>query len=146
MPRTAKVGAIYKAQNLKGGPFGLCGTPAGCKNEKKMKGSLWGHEKISPKKFFSMRFLNSVTVPKNVKGGPFAIFDIHCVAKYRNKSRGAFGAIKRVSKNLIVPKKRWGYVGILCVFSRFWTSVLFFLFVLDALLRLELLRFEVAEV
>ena len=30
-PRTAKVGAISKAQNLKGGPFGLCETPAGCK-------------------------------------------------------------------------------------------------------------------
>ena len=27
-----KVGAISKAQNLKGGPFGLCETPAGCKN------------------------------------------------------------------------------------------------------------------
>ena len=30
--------------------------------------------------------------------------------------------------------------------SKFWTSVLFFLFVLDAFLRLELLRFEVVEV
>ena len=29
------------------------------------------------------------------------------------------------------------------MFSRLWTSVLFFLFVLDALLRFELLRFEV---
>ena len=29
--RTAKVGAISKAQNLKGGPFELCETPAGCK-------------------------------------------------------------------------------------------------------------------
>ena len=43
-------------------------------------------------------------------------------------------------------EKKWGYVGILSGFSRFWTSVLFFLFVLDALLRLELLRFEVVEV
>ena len=34
-PRTAKVGAISKAQNLKGGPFGLCETPAGCKNFEK---------------------------------------------------------------------------------------------------------------
>ena len=33
------------------------------------------------------------------------------------------------------------------MFSRLWTSVLFFFhFVLDALLRLELLRFEVVEV
>ena len=30
--------------------------------------------------------------------------------------------------------------------SRFWTSVLFLLFILDALLRFELLRFEVVEV
>ena len=30
-PGTAKVGAISKAQNLKGGPFGLCETPAVCK-------------------------------------------------------------------------------------------------------------------
>ena len=37
-PRTAKVGAISKAQSLKGGPFGLCETPAGCKKfEKKLK-------------------------------------------------------------------------------------------------------------
>ena len=31
-PGTAKVGAISKAQILKGGPFGLFETPAGCKN------------------------------------------------------------------------------------------------------------------
>ena len=37
-PRTAKVGAISKAQNLKGGPFGLCETPAGCKKFKKIEG------------------------------------------------------------------------------------------------------------
>ena len=30
-PRTDKIGAIPKAQNLKGGPFGLCETPDGCK-------------------------------------------------------------------------------------------------------------------
>ena len=34
-PGTAKVGAISKAQILKGGPFGLCETPAGCKKFKK---------------------------------------------------------------------------------------------------------------
>ena len=70
-PRTAKVGAISKAQSLKGGPFGLCETPAGCKKfEKKLKG---GHEKISQKNFL-MIFLNSVTVPKNVKGGTLCNF------------------------------------------------------------------------
>ena len=72
-PGTAKVGAISKAQNLKGGPFGLCETPAGCKKFKKIEGgTLWRHEKISEK--FLMRFLNSVTVPKNVKGGTLCDF------------------------------------------------------------------------
>ena len=52
-PRTAKVGAISKAQNLKGGPFGLCETPAGCKKfEKKLKGGPFGDMKKFPKKFF----------------------------------------------------------------------------------------------
>ena len=70
-PRTAKVGAIYKAQNLEGGNFGLCETPAGCKKfEKKLKGGPFGDMKKFPK-IFLMRFLNSVTVPKNVKGGTF---------------------------------------------------------------------------
>ena len=41
-PRTAKVGAISKAQNLKGGPFGLCETPAGCKKGKKIEGEPLG--------------------------------------------------------------------------------------------------------
>ena len=47
------------------------------------------------------------------------------------------------SRRKKVPKK----VGlrIFSVFSRLWTSVLFFLFVLDELLRFELLRFEVIE-
>ena len=52
-PRTAKVGAISKAQSLKGGPFGLCETPAGCKKfEKKLKGGPFGDMKKIPKKFF----------------------------------------------------------------------------------------------
>ena len=38
-PRTAKVGAKSEAQNLKGVPFGLCETPAGCKKfEKNRRG------------------------------------------------------------------------------------------------------------
>ena len=73
-PRTPKVGAISKAQNLNGGPFGLCETPAGCKKPKKMNGGPFGDMKKFPKKNFFNEILNSVTVPKNVKGGPFAIF------------------------------------------------------------------------
>ena len=56
----------------KGDPSGFVKLQLVAKNEKKMMGSLWGHEKISQKTFL-MRFSNSVTVPKNVKGGPFAI-------------------------------------------------------------------------
>ena len=51
-PRTAKVGAISKAQNLKGGPFGLCETPAGCKKFKKFEGGPFGDVKKFPKKIF----------------------------------------------------------------------------------------------
>ena len=86
-PRTAKVGAISKAQSLKGGPFGLCETPAGCKKfEKKIEGgTLWRHEKISQKNFL-MRFLNKChSAEKCKRGDPLRFFDIHCVAKYRNK-------------------------------------------------------------
>ena len=44
-PRTAKVGAISKAQNLKGGPFGLRETPAGCKKFLKIEGGPFGDMK-----------------------------------------------------------------------------------------------------
>ena len=52
-PRTAKVGAISKVQTLKGGPFGLCETPAGCKKyKKKLKGGPFGDMKKFPNKSF----------------------------------------------------------------------------------------------
>ena len=92
-----------------------------------------------------MRLLNSVTVPKNVKRGTLCGFLTSIVLQnIETNEGGPFGAIQKVSKSLIVPKKV-GLCGILSVFSMFWTSVLFFLFVLDALLKLELLRFEVVE-
>ena len=70
-PRTAKVGAIFKAQNCRRGPLGFCETPACCKILKKLEGELfWGLEKVS-QKFLKMRFFKSVTVSKNVKGGDF---------------------------------------------------------------------------
>ena len=87
-PRTAKVGAISKAQNFKGGPFGLCETPAGCKKfEKIERGTLWRHEKISQKNFNEI-FEQCHSAEKCEKGDPLRFFDIHCVAKYRNKRRG----------------------------------------------------------
>ena len=111
-PRTAKVGVISKAQSLKGGPFGLCETPAGCKkSEKNEGGTLWRHEKIS-QKIFLMRFLNSVTVPKNVKGGPFAIFWHPLCCKISKEMKGGpSGAIQKTSKKVL--KK----VGLRCVFE-----------------------------
>ena len=121
------------------------------KNEKKLKGGPFGDMKKFPEKFFKTRFLNSVTVPKNVKGGTLCDFLTSIVLQnIETNEGGPFGAIQKVSKSLISlwshnAEKKWGYVRILSVFSRFWTSVLFFLFVLDALLRLELLRFEVVE-
>ena len=85
-PRTAKVGAISKAQNLKGGPFGLCETPAGCKKNLKIEGgTLWRHEKISQKKFFNEIFEQCHSAEKCKRGDSLRFFDIHCVAKYRNK-------------------------------------------------------------
>ena len=111
-----------------------------------MKGSLWGHEEIS-QNFFNEIFGQCHSAEKCKRGTLCDFLTSIVLQNIETNQGGPFGAIQRVSKTLIVPKKRWGYVGILSVFSRFWTSVLFcFFFVLDALLRLELLRFEVVEV
>ena len=53
---------------------------------------------------------------------------------------------KKLQRKSHSAEKKVGLWGILNVISRFWTSVLFLLFVLDALLRLELSRFEVGVV
>ena len=73
-PRTAKIGAISKAQNLKGGPFGLCETPAGCKIFLKIEGgTLWRHEKISQKYFLNEIFEQCHSAEKH-KGGTLCYF------------------------------------------------------------------------
>ena len=93
-----------------------------------------------------MRFLNSVRVSKNVKGGPFATFLTSIVLQNIETNEGKpFGAIQKVSKSLIVPKKSGAMWGFLVCFRGSGRLICFF-FVLDALLRLELLRFEVVEV
>ena len=85
-PRTAKVGAISKTQNLKGEPFGICETPAGCKKfKKKLKGGPFGDMKKFPKKFLNEIFEQFHSPEKCKRGNPLRFFDIHCVAKYRNK-------------------------------------------------------------
>ena len=113
-PRTAKVGAISKAQNLKGGPFGLCETPAGCKKFlKKLKGGPFGEMKKFPKKNFLMRFLNSVTVPENVKGGTLCDFLTSIVLQNIETNEG--GTLWCNPKNF--KKKCWKKVGLRCVFE-----------------------------
>ena len=53
-----------------------------------------------------MRFLNSVTVPKNVKEGTLCNFLTSIVLQnIETNEGGPFGAIQKVSKSLIVPKK-----------------------------------------
>ena len=134
--------ALYlRLKIVKGGPFGLCETPASNENMKKKWGrALWGLKKIS-QKILKMRFLNSVTVSKNVKGGTLWDFLTSIVLQNVEKNEGGtLWCNPSFKKSRIVPKKV-GLWGILSVISRFWTSVLF-LFVLDALLRLELLRLE----
>ena len=108
-------------------------------------GTLWGHEKF-PKKFLNEIFEQCHSAEK-FKRGTLCDFLTSIVLQHiETKLKGGpFGAIQKVSKSLIVPKKV-GLWGTLSVFLRLWTSVLFFLFVLDALLRLELLRFEVVVV
>ena len=51
-PRTAKVGAISKAQNLKGGPSGFVKLQLFAKNFKNLKGGPFGDMKKFPKKIF----------------------------------------------------------------------------------------------
>ena len=59
-----------------------------------------GTLKNFPKKFFKMRFLNSVTVSKNVKGGTLWDFLTSIVLQNVEKNEGGpFGAIQ-VSKKV----------------------------------------------
>ena len=65
-----------------------------------------------------MRFLNSVTVPKNVKRGTLCGFLTSIVLQnIETNEGGPFGAIQKVSKSLIVPKKVGLWGDPLCVFE-----------------------------
>ena len=55
-PRTAEVGAISKAQNWKRGTLRALWNSSWLQKMKKLKGSLWRHEKISRKKIFNEIF------------------------------------------------------------------------------------------
>ena len=113
-PRTAKVGAISKAQNCKrGNPSGFVKLQLVAKNEKKIDpfGGPFGNLKNFSEKFQKMRFLNSVTVPKNVKGG--TLWDFLTSILLQNIETNEGGTLwcnpKRFKKSIIVPKKKWGY-------------------------------------
>ena len=86
-------------------------------------------------------------MPKNVKGGTFWDFLTSIVLQnIESNEGGPFGAIQNVSKKKSQSAEKSGAMGGFLVCFRSSGRVLFLLFVLDALLRLDLLRFEVAEV
>ena len=113
-----------------------------------MKGGPFGDMKKFPKNFFKMRFWNSVTVPKNVKGGTLCDFLTSIVLQNietNENERGTLWCNPKSFKKSHSPGKKWGYGGSLVCFRGSGRLFYFFLFVLDALLRLELLRFDVVE-
>ena len=131
-PRTAKVGAISEAQNLKGGPFGLCETPAGCKIFKKIEGgTLWRHEKISQKN----EIFEQCHSAEKCKRGDLWDFLTSIVLQHKNIETTEGGTLwcnpKKFKKSSIVPKKSGAKVGSLvcfrgcgrlfCFFFSFWT-------------------------
>ena len=131
----------------KGGPFGLCETPAGCKKRKKIEGgTLWGHEKNSEKKFLNEIFEQCHSAEKFKRGTLCDFLTSIVLQNSETNEGGTLWCNPKSFKKSHSAEKKWGYGGILSVFSRLWTSVLFFLIVLDALLRLQLLSFEVVEV
>ena len=108
-PRTAKVGAISKAQNLKGGPFGLCETPAGCKKFKKnWRGDPLETWKNFPKKFFNEIFKQCHGAEK-CKRGPFAIFWHPLCCKILKQMKGdPLMQSKKLQKKSHSAEKKWG--------------------------------------
>ena len=91
-----------------------------------------------------MRFLNSVTVPKNVKGGTLCDFLTSIVLQnIETNEGGTLWCNPKSFKKSHSAEKKWGYGGSLVCFRG---SGRLFCFRLDALLRFELLRFEVVEV
>ena len=81
-PRTAKVGAISKAQKCKrGDPSGFVKLQLVAKHRKKLKGGPFGDFKNSKNEIFEQCHSAEKCKRRDLSG----FFDIHCVAKYRNK-------------------------------------------------------------
>ena len=100
-PRTAKVGATSKAQNLKGGPFGLCETPAGCKKFlKKIEGGPFGDMKNFQKKFNEI--FEQCHSAEKCKRGTLCDFLTSIVLQNieTNEEGGPSGAIQKTSKKV----------------------------------------------
>ena len=148
-PRTAKVGAISKAQNWKRGTLRALWNSSWLQKMKKTwRGDPLGTWKNFPKNFLKWDFWTVFTV---WTGDPLRFFDIHCVAKYRNKRRGTLWCNpKSFKKSRIVPKKSgamWGFLvcfrgsgRLFCFFFSFWTR-----FWGWSCWGLKLLRFDVVE-
>ena len=98
-----------------------------------MKGGPFGDMKKFSKNFFNEIFEQCHSAEKCKRGDPLRFLTSMVLQNIKKKLKGGpFGekiSIQKVSKSRIVPKKSG---GILSVISRLWTSVLFFLFVLDA--------------
>ena len=80
--------------------------------KKKLKGGPFGDMKKFPKKFFLMRFLNSVTVPKNVKGGTLCDFSTSIVLQNIETNEGVtLWCNPKSFKKSHSAEKKWDYVG-----------------------------------
>ena len=109
----------------KGGPFGLCETPAGCKKMKKIEGgTLWGHEKISQNKFFNEIFEQCHSAEK-CKRGTLCDFLTSIVLQNIETNEGGTLWCNPKSFKKSQCRKKVGLWGILTVFSRFWTCFVF---------------------
>ena len=113
-PRTAKIGAISKAQNCKKwDPSGFVELQLVAKYEKNLKGDRLGTRKNFPKN----EIFEQCHSPKNVKGG--TLWDFLTSIVLQNIETNEGGTLwcnpKSFKKSRIVPKKS----GILSVISKF---------------------------
>ena len=115
------------------------------KNLKKIEGGTFRDMKKFPKKKFFNEIFEQCHSAKKCKRGALCDFLTSIVLQNIKKMKGDPLGKNFNPKSFKKSHSSEKSGGVLSVISRLWTSVLFFLFVLDALLRLELLRFEVVE-
>ena len=111
------------------------------KNLKKIEGgTLWRHEKISQKNFLNEIFEQCHSAEKCKRGDPLRFLTSIVLQNIETNEGGTLWCNPKNFKKKVLKKS-----GVKVCF-RGCGRLFFFLFVLDALLRLELLRFEVVEV